>query len=299
MRHPGVTRDLLHRFSPPAGLARSAPRDVRLTGGGRVLMGLAWLLAAAAIVAGGTAVPRGVKDVRRECGDRPARGHDDRCDRPRVAEDRRREAGVRVVSFRRGRHAYRRRNADAPGRLARVARRLDRARAVSPGRSKPVEARRRSCQATAIRHPVCGVRRAGVDRAAVRVRDQPSTLAARGGAAGAGSRHGDHEAPHKPRPLSSPDHVRIPAAGRRSRKWQVRGVEGVGRRRDDCRSVQIRTSRAGTIRTRSPSSRPTWTRGSEQTTPPASTQAPAPAPAAAANPIGRCVLRQKGLAGAR
>jgi hypothetical protein len=53
MRHAGVTPDLLHRFSPPAGLPRSAPRDVRLTGGGRVLMGLAWLLAAAAIVAGG------------------------------------------------------------------------------------------------------------------------------------------------------------------------------------------------------------------------------------------------------
>src|SRR5688572_32385889 len=52
MRHAGVTPDLLHRFMPPAGLARSAPRDVRLTGGGRVLMALAWLLAAAAIVAG-------------------------------------------------------------------------------------------------------------------------------------------------------------------------------------------------------------------------------------------------------
>jgi len=53
MRHGRVTPDLLHKFSPPAGLPRSAPRDVRLTGGGRVLMGLAWLLAAAAIVAGG------------------------------------------------------------------------------------------------------------------------------------------------------------------------------------------------------------------------------------------------------
>ena len=53
MRHPGVTPDLLHRFSPPAGLPQSAPRDVRLTGGGRALMAVAWLLAAAAIVAGG------------------------------------------------------------------------------------------------------------------------------------------------------------------------------------------------------------------------------------------------------
>jgi hypothetical protein len=53
MRHSGVTPDLLHRFSPPAGLARSAPRDVRLTAAGRVLMAVAWLLLAAAIVAGG------------------------------------------------------------------------------------------------------------------------------------------------------------------------------------------------------------------------------------------------------
>lgn len=53
MRHAGVTPDLLHRFSPPAGLSRSAPRDVRLTTGGRLLMAVAWLLAAAALVAGG------------------------------------------------------------------------------------------------------------------------------------------------------------------------------------------------------------------------------------------------------
>jgi len=52
MRAPGVTADLLHRFSPPPGLARSAPRDVRLTAGGRALMAVAWLLVVAAIVAG-------------------------------------------------------------------------------------------------------------------------------------------------------------------------------------------------------------------------------------------------------
>jgi hypothetical protein len=48
-----MTADRLRTFSPPPGLARSAPRDVRLTSGGRALMALAWLLAAAAIVAGG------------------------------------------------------------------------------------------------------------------------------------------------------------------------------------------------------------------------------------------------------
>jgi hypothetical protein len=47
-----VTADLLRRYSPPPGLSRSAPRDVRLTGGGRALVVLAWLLAIAAIPAG-------------------------------------------------------------------------------------------------------------------------------------------------------------------------------------------------------------------------------------------------------
>ena len=52
MRQPAVTADLLHRFSPPPGLARSAPRDVRLTGGGVALTLVAWLLAVSAIAAG-------------------------------------------------------------------------------------------------------------------------------------------------------------------------------------------------------------------------------------------------------
>ena len=52
MRPPRVTADLLRRFSPPPGLSRSAPRDVRLTGGGRALVVLAWLLAIGAVPAG-------------------------------------------------------------------------------------------------------------------------------------------------------------------------------------------------------------------------------------------------------
>lgn len=47
-----VTANHLRRFSPPPGLARSAPRDVRLTGGGRALIALAWLLTMGAIAAG-------------------------------------------------------------------------------------------------------------------------------------------------------------------------------------------------------------------------------------------------------
>lgn len=47
-----VTANHLRRFSPPSGLARSAPRDVRLRGGGRALVALAWLLAMGAIAAG-------------------------------------------------------------------------------------------------------------------------------------------------------------------------------------------------------------------------------------------------------
>jgi hypothetical protein len=43
--------DLLRAFKPPRELARSRPRDVRLTTNGRFLLGVAWLLAAAAIVA--------------------------------------------------------------------------------------------------------------------------------------------------------------------------------------------------------------------------------------------------------
>jgi hypothetical protein len=46
-----VTANHLRRFSPPPGLARSAPRDVRLNGGGRVLVALAWLLTIGAIAA--------------------------------------------------------------------------------------------------------------------------------------------------------------------------------------------------------------------------------------------------------
>ena len=43
--------DLLRAFKPPRELERSRPRDVRLTTNGRFLLGVAWLLAAAAIVA--------------------------------------------------------------------------------------------------------------------------------------------------------------------------------------------------------------------------------------------------------
>ena len=52
MRSPTVTTPVLHRFTPPAGLSRSAPRDVRLTSGGRALTLLSWLLVVAAVVAG-------------------------------------------------------------------------------------------------------------------------------------------------------------------------------------------------------------------------------------------------------
>lgn len=48
-----VTADLLHRFTPPPGLSRSAPRDVQLTRGGRALTAVALLLIALA-VGGGT-----------------------------------------------------------------------------------------------------------------------------------------------------------------------------------------------------------------------------------------------------
>jgi hypothetical protein len=44
--------ELLHRFAPPSGLTLSAPRDVRLTVAGRVLIVMAWLLSAGAITAG-------------------------------------------------------------------------------------------------------------------------------------------------------------------------------------------------------------------------------------------------------
>ena len=52
MRAPRATADLLRRFSPPPGLSGSAPRDVRLTAGGRALVLLAWVLTTAAIPAG-------------------------------------------------------------------------------------------------------------------------------------------------------------------------------------------------------------------------------------------------------
>lgn len=45
-----VTRDLLRGFAPPPELERSRPRDVRLTSAGRALVGVTWLLVAAAIV---------------------------------------------------------------------------------------------------------------------------------------------------------------------------------------------------------------------------------------------------------
>jgi hypothetical protein len=44
--------DLLRTFTPPQELARSLPRDVQLTGGGRALVVCIWLLAAGAIVSG-------------------------------------------------------------------------------------------------------------------------------------------------------------------------------------------------------------------------------------------------------
>jgi len=47
-----ASTDLRRTFSLPPELQRSAPRDVALTTGGRALMMLAWLLAAAALVAG-------------------------------------------------------------------------------------------------------------------------------------------------------------------------------------------------------------------------------------------------------
>ena len=42
----------MRTFSPPAELRRSAPRDVKLTGGGLALMTIAWLLAVAALPIG-------------------------------------------------------------------------------------------------------------------------------------------------------------------------------------------------------------------------------------------------------
>ena len=49
--NPVVTPNQLRRFTPPPELARSRPREVRLTSGGRVLTAVAWLLAAASIAA--------------------------------------------------------------------------------------------------------------------------------------------------------------------------------------------------------------------------------------------------------
>jgi len=49
---PVVNADLLRSFKPPPELARSRPREVRLTANGRFLIAVAWLLAAAAIAAG-------------------------------------------------------------------------------------------------------------------------------------------------------------------------------------------------------------------------------------------------------
>jgi hypothetical protein len=46
-----VSADLLRSFTPPSELARSRPREVRLTPGGRALLAVAWLLGAAAIAA--------------------------------------------------------------------------------------------------------------------------------------------------------------------------------------------------------------------------------------------------------
>jgi muconolactone delta-isomerase len=45
-----VSADLLRTFTPPRELARSRPREVRLAPGGRALIAVTWLLAAAAIV---------------------------------------------------------------------------------------------------------------------------------------------------------------------------------------------------------------------------------------------------------
>jgi hypothetical protein len=44
--------EYLRGFMPPPGLSRSAPRDVRLTPSGRVLTGVVWLLAIAAVPIG-------------------------------------------------------------------------------------------------------------------------------------------------------------------------------------------------------------------------------------------------------
>jgi len=54
MKAAGGSSDLLRRFSPPPELVRSAPRDVRLTSGGIVLMAFAWLSAIAALPLGAT-----------------------------------------------------------------------------------------------------------------------------------------------------------------------------------------------------------------------------------------------------
>ena len=53
MRAVTASSDLLRRYSPPPELMRSAPRDVRLTGGGMTLMVIAWMLAINALPLGG------------------------------------------------------------------------------------------------------------------------------------------------------------------------------------------------------------------------------------------------------
>ena len=57
MRASVVSKDLLRTFVPPTELARSRPRDVHLTAGGRSLVIVAWLCVAGAI-AGGVALHR-------------------------------------------------------------------------------------------------------------------------------------------------------------------------------------------------------------------------------------------------
>jgi len=57
-----ASSDLLRRFAPPRELTRSAPRDVRLTGGGLTLMTIAWLLAVAALPIGALLV----REARRQ-----------------------------------------------------------------------------------------------------------------------------------------------------------------------------------------------------------------------------------------
>ena len=60
-----VSKDLLRTFVPPTELARSRPRDVHLTAGGRSLVIVAWLCVAGAI-AGGVALHR---EARRQSAD--------------------------------------------------------------------------------------------------------------------------------------------------------------------------------------------------------------------------------------